>query len=108
MVTLADTALRSHRGRVVLNQGEGDIDYCVLVDRALFADCYTLDGFPVLSELPLVARWGEAHPRDLLPRGKALHALLRRAVADVAACAPRAIPISRGSPTSPGCATKNG
>ncbi len=70
------------------DEGDDGIDYCVLVDRALFADCYTLDDFPVLSELPLVVRWAEAHQRDLLPRGKALHVLLRRAVADVVACAP--------------------
>jgi hypothetical protein len=64
------------------------MEYCALVGKALFADCYTLDDFPVLSELPLVAQWAQAHPRELLPRGKALHALLRRAVADVVACAP--------------------
>jgi hypothetical protein len=68
-------------------QGTGP-DYCALVGKALFADCYTLDAFPVLSQLPLVSQWAEAHPHDLLPRGKALYGLLRRAVADVVTCAP--------------------
>jgi len=62
--------------------------YSALVGRALFADCYALDRFQVLGELPLVSRWAEAHPRELLPHGKVLHALLRRAVADVAAYRP--------------------
>jgi len=55
-----------------------------LIGKALFCDAYALDSFPVLSGLPLIARWAEAHPRELLPRGKALQVLLRRAVSDVA------------------------
>jgi len=92
MIKSADTEVRWNGGRAARGEGGGDPDYCALVGKALFADCYTLDDFPALSELPLVARWAEAHPRELLPRGKALHALLRRTVADVAACAPEGDP----------------
>lgn len=59
--------------------------YRALVGKALFADRFTLDEFPVLADVPLVAQWAAAHPREFLPRGKALQALLRRAVADVVA-----------------------
>jgi hypothetical protein len=58
--------------------------YCELVGKALGADRFTLDVFPVLSRLPAVEQWAAAHPHALLARGKALQALLRRAVADVA------------------------
>jgi len=59
--------------------------YRELVAKALQADLFALDEFPVLSELPLVAAWAEAHPREMLPRGKVLRALLRRATGDVRA-----------------------
>ena len=39
--------------------------------------------FPVLSELPGIERFEEAHPHALLPRGKALQLLLTRAVNEV-------------------------
>jgi hypothetical protein len=55
-----------------------------LVGKALNADRFVLETFPVLSELPPIEQWTSAHPRELLCRGKALQALLRRAVADVA------------------------
>jgi hypothetical protein len=55
-----------------------------LVGKALRADRFTLDAFPVLCQLPAVEQWAASHPRALLARGKALQALLRRAVADVA------------------------
>jgi hypothetical protein len=54
-----------------------------LVAKALLADRLTLDEFPVLSQLPSVETWAQAHPRDLCPRGKALQVLLRQAVTDV-------------------------
>lgn len=59
--------------------------YRELVAKALLADRFTLDEFPVLSQLPAVEQWASAHPRELCPRGKALQALLRQAVAEVIA-----------------------
>jgi len=59
--------------------------YRELVAKALWADLFTLDEFPVLSTLPVVVAWAQAHPREMLPRGKVLRALLRRAVGDVRA-----------------------
>jgi len=59
--------------------------YRELVGKALLSDRFTLDEFPVLSQLPAVEQWAAAHPRDLCPRGKALQLLLRQAVAEVIA-----------------------
>jgi hypothetical protein len=57
--------------------------YRELVAKALVADRFTLDEFPVLCQLPAVEQWAAANPRELLPRGKALQLLLRRAIVDV-------------------------
>jgi hypothetical protein len=57
--------------------------YRALVAKALLADRFTLEELPVLSQLPAVETWAAANPRELLPRGKALQHLLRRAVADI-------------------------
>src|SRR5438309_1669690 len=57
--------------------------YRELVAKALLADRFTLEEFPVLSQLPAVEAWAAANSRELLPRGKALQQLLRRAVAEV-------------------------
>jgi hypothetical protein len=54
------------------------------VGKALAADRFTLDEFPVLSALPAVERFATAHPHALLPRGKALQLLLSRAIGEVA------------------------
>jgi hypothetical protein len=59
-------------------------NYSELVGKALVADRFALDAFPVLGELPAVERFAAAHPHALLPRGKAVQALLWRAVAEVA------------------------
>src|SRR5579862_7610632 len=67
------------RGR--LSQGE----YRELVGKALQADRFTLDEFPVLSQLPAVERWAAAHEREICLRGKALQLLLRQSVAEVIA-----------------------
>ncbi len=55
-----------------------------LVGRALAADRFDLEAFPILSELPAIERFVAAHPHALLPRGKALQLLLERSVAEVA------------------------
>lgn len=57
--------------------------YRELVAKALLADRFTLEEFPVLSQLPAVEQWAAANPRELLPRGRALQHLLRHAVTDV-------------------------
>jgi hypothetical protein len=59
--------------------------YRELVAKALLSDRFTLDEFPVLSQLPAVEQWALAHPRELCPRGKALQLLLRQAVTAVIA-----------------------
>jgi hypothetical protein len=59
--------------------------YHELVAKALGASRFALDGFPVLSQLPAVERWVADHPREMLPRGKALQGLLRQAVVEVIA-----------------------
>ncbi len=58
--------------------------YANLVGKALAADRFTLDEFPLLSELPAVERFAAAYPHALLPRGKALQVLLSRAIGEVA------------------------
>jgi hypothetical protein len=58
-------------------------DLCMLVGKALEADRFDLDEFPVLSEVPGIERFAVAHPHALLPRGKALQLLLTRAVTEV-------------------------
>jgi hypothetical protein len=67
------------RGRKSLDQYRG------LVAKALVSDRFTLDEFPVLSQLPVVEQWAATNPRQLCARGRALQALLRQAVADVIA-----------------------
>lgn len=59
--------------------------YAAMVGKALVADRFRLDEFPVLSELPAIEAWAASHPRALLARGSALQAILRKSVADVAA-----------------------
>jgi hypothetical protein len=60
-------------------------DYRELIAKALISDRFSLEEFPVLSQLPAIERWATAHPHELLPRGKALQLLLARSVADVIA-----------------------
>lgn len=60
-------------------------NYRALVGKALFADRFALEEFPVLSQLPAVEQWAAAHQRELLPHGKALQIILRQAVEDVIA-----------------------
>jgi hypothetical protein len=57
--------------------------YRELVGKALRADRFAFDEFPVLSELPVVEHWAATHPRQLLARGRALEAVLRAAIGDV-------------------------
>jgi hypothetical protein len=71
--------IEARRGRKSLDQ------YRELVAKALVSDRFTLDEFPILSQLPVVEQWATTNPRQLCARGKALQALLRQAVADVIA-----------------------
>jgi len=57
-------------------------DYREMIGKALLSDRFTLEEFPVLSQLPGIEKWAAAHPYELLPRGKALESLLGKAVAD--------------------------
>ena len=59
-------------------------EICKLVGKALEADRFELEEFNVLSTLPGIERYAEAHPNALLPKGKALQVLLHRAVSEVA------------------------
>jgi hypothetical protein len=58
-------------------------DYQNLVGKALtlLDDLFTLDEFPVLSQLPAVQEWVTSHPYELLPQGKGLRHLLQQSVA---------------------------
>lgn len=67
----------SKRGR------KSQADYREQIAKALLSDRFTLEDFPVLSQLPAVQAWANAHPNELLPHGKALQGLLRQAVRDV-------------------------
>ena len=58
-------------------------DYRDLIGKALLSDRFTLEEFPVLSQLPAIERWATTHPHELLPHGKALQLLLGKSVADV-------------------------
>jgi hypothetical protein len=60
-------------------------EYRELVMKALTADRFTLEDFPILSQLPAIEHWAAAHPRELLPHGKAIQGYLRQAVKDVIA-----------------------
>src|SRR5215469_1689770 len=65
-------------------RGRRSLDnYRELVGKALLSDRLTLDEFPVLSQLPSVQTWAQAHPREQCPRGRALQVLLRQAMTDV-------------------------
>jgi Glu-tRNA(Gln) amidotransferase subunit E-like FAD-binding protein len=57
--------------------------YRDLIAKALFSSRFDLESFPVLSQLPAVESWAEQHIHELLPHGKALQSLLRRAIEDV-------------------------
>lgn len=62
-------------------------EYRELVVKAfrVIEDRSALETFPVLSQLPAIEQWATAHPRELLPHGKALQRLLLQAVAEVLA-----------------------